>query len=729
MNKKRDDLKKGWDFPRKTFKWFLFFMAILYVQFVYISLSPVIYGKNLAKFALNRNTYKSTLIANRGIIYDKDGNILAINVSSYNVIAYLDPSRTGSSTTPKHVVDKLETATKLAPVLGMEQETLLAILNKDLYQVELGPGGRGITELKKEEIEALELSGIGFIEQTKRYYPNGDFASYVIGYAKYYEDIKTVDGVSKIDASIVGELGIESKYDDILKGKDGYIEFQRDRFGYKIPDTKETKVDALDGSDVYLTIDSNIQRFLEDAVKETAINYAPEWMLITVMDAKTGDILGSASTPSYNPNLLNIVNYQAPLVSYVFEPGSIMKTYTYMCAIEKGTYDGAKTFKSGQITIGDDTIKDWNKVGWGEITFDKGYEYSSNVGVANIVDSFIDKGDLKTCLNKYGFGQLTDVELMRENTGALNFNYPVEVATAGFGQGITTTPIQQLQALTMIANGGVMLKPHLVSKIIDSQTKDITYNRSVSKSEQLVSTTTIDKMKQLMYNAVNGTDAGTAGKSYQIDGMDIIGKTGTAQVYNPATGKYSTVANDEIYSFTGMFPKEKPEIIIYATMKKPNANRALALSSATKTVIKNIVKYMGIYEDTTNTNVLQKYIVGSYTNKKVADIKASLPLVDLIVIGDGDTVIKQSMSAGSTILANEKLIIITNGSTLTMPTLMGWSRQEAISLLEMLGMKYEINGYGYVVNQSVSSNTIINKEDVVMLTLAKKYDLDVEEEQ
>ena len=374
-----------WKFPKVVFTMFLVVFLCLYIQYAYLSLSPVVYGKNMDKFAAERSTYETIIQAKRGTIFDRDNNPLALNVSSYTVIAYLDENRSKNSTVPLHVVDKEKTAEALAPILNMEKDYILSLLTRDVKQVELGPGGRGITELKKEEIQNLSLSGIGFIESQKRYYPNGNFASYVLGYAKTVSTDTDGNGIE--DAEVIkGELGIESKYDETLKGTDGYIKYQKDRFGYKIPDTKEEKVEEINGSDIYLTIDSNIQRFTESAIKEQSNIYNPEWMLIAVMDAKTGEILASSSSPSFDPNVRDISNYENPLSSYSYEPGSTMKTYTYMCAIEKGTYNGSLTYKSGSIVVDkeNNVISDWNPLGWGNLTFDQGYAYSSNIKSINL---------------------------------------------------------------------------------------------------------------------------------------------------------------------------------------------------------------------------------------------------------------------------------------------------------------------------------------------------------
>lgn len=298
-----------WKTPMVVFCVFLVFILVLFLQYVYLSLSPNVYGINMQEFASNRNTYSSLLHAQRGTIYDNQGDILAQDVSSYTVIAYLDESRTGTSTTLHHVADKQMTAEALAPLLNMEVDEILDLLNRDAYQVELGPGGRGITEILKKKIEELNLPGIDFIESYKRYYPNGDFASYIVGYAKKQNVEVELDNTTRQEEVLVGELGIEVQYNELLQGTNGYISYQQDRYGYKIPDTPEINEPAVDGSDIYLTIDANIQRILESVVDENVELYDPEWVTINVMDAKTGDILGSASSPSFDPNKLNLTNY------------------------------------------------------------------------------------------------------------------------------------------------------------------------------------------------------------------------------------------------------------------------------------------------------------------------------------------------------------------------------------------------------------------------------------
>lgn len=714
----KNNRKVIWKAPMYIYIGMIILTIILYLQFVYLSLSPNIYGRNMAEFAASRNTVKRTITAKRGTIYDSNNNALALNVSSYTVIAYLPKSTV--YTKENYVKDIQATAEALGPVLNMEVDTLISLLSQDRYQVELGPGGRGITELKKDEIKALNLSGIDFIESQKRYYPNGDFASYVIGYAKENEITETdTNGNETTINQITGELGIEAKYNDLLKGTDGYIEYQQDKYGYKIANTQEKEIEAQNGYDIYLTIDEKIQRFIESAIKESQNTYNPEWMTISVMDAKTGDILGTSSTPSFDPNVRNITNYENILTSLPFEPGSTMKTYTYMCAMEKGIYDGNATFTSGNFQVGEDTINDWNRSGWGTISFDKGYEYSSNVGIANLIDRGLSRQDLYDCFTKYGFGSLTGIELSREQPGKLNFIYPIEVYTAGFGQGITTTPIQHLQALTMIANNGDMLKPHIVSKIVNNNNGETTYERKIEKVSNVISSSTANKMKDLMYITVQGTDAGTTGYPYKIEGFDVIGKTGTSEIYSAQTGGYLTGDNAYIFSYAGMYPYENPKIIIYAAMKLPTWGKSRGLYKAVTDIMKSIAKYKNMFSEQQEENTLKMIEIPSYVSQNTNDVVSNLTSkgIECVVIGNGDKIINQSI-VNTSIMTGEKIILLTNSNNYQMPSIIGWSRSDIIALMKLLNIPYEIDGYGYAVNQSIAKGTIITSDLSMNVTLS-----------
>ena len=225
--------------------------------------------------------------------------------------------------------------------------------------------------ITKEKIEELKLPGIDFIETQKRNYPYGRFLSYTLGYAK----LRTEENENgKPEEKIVGELGIEAKFDKELSGTDGYNYYQKDRNGYKIAGTKELTEPAKDGNNIYLTIDASIQLFVEQAISKALDKYDADWMTIMVANAKTGAILASSTYPTFDPNLRDMTNYLDYNISYAYEPGSTMKIFSYMATMENGNYDGNATYRSGVYITKDGTeIGDWNRNGWGDITFDHGF--------------------------------------------------------------------------------------------------------------------------------------------------------------------------------------------------------------------------------------------------------------------------------------------------------------------------------------------------------------------
>lgn len=704
---KREMLNKNKNATAKIFTLIFFlFIFVLILRLGYLCLTGKVDGINLKSFANKRNTKKETLYALRGNIYDVNGDVLAQTINSYTIIAYLDESRSKDSKVPLHVVNKEDTAEKLATVLDMSKEQILERLNKKAYQVEFGSKGKGLTELQKEAIENLNLSGIDFITTHKRYYPNNNFLSYVIGYTSSDEK-----------GNMKGLMGIEKQYDEKMTGTNGFVKYQKDLNGYKFPNSNEIRKEKIDGNDVYLTIDSNVQMSLETAINKAQNESSANWIVAVVADAKTGKILGSATSPSFNPNTKDIKNYLNPLVSYTYEPGSVMKTYSYMAALENNpTWDPYNTnCETGPYEIGDDTVRDWNKTGWGLIPYSRGYTLSSNTCVANMIKNYLSRQKLMDYYKKLGFGQKTEIDLPNEYTGKVKFKYDVEVVNAGFGQGITTTPIQQIKALTAISNNGVILNPYIVSKTVNSSTKEVTYKAEVKEGEKVASTETINKIKDLMYRVVNSDSSETTGSKYKMDGYDLIGKTGTAQIANPRTGKYYDGKYDYITSFSGMYPKDDPKVILYVAFQRSyNSN---VLPQTVQTIVRDTAKYLGIFEEAPEINKeVTTYKLGSYKNKTTESVKQSLDALgaSYVIFGDGNKVISQYPNKNSKVSTKDKVFIFTNG-TITMPDLTNYSVKEADVVLSKLGIKHTINASGYIGYQSVSAGTIINSDTEVTL--------------
>ena len=684
--------------------------CVFFGKLYYVTFNDVVEGTNLQELADSRATATKILKAERGNILDREGNLLAQNVNSYTVIAYLSPSRTSDERYPKHVVDKDLTATKLSEILlpineKMTKEYIYGLLGFDGYQVELGPGGRNITELTKQKIEELNLPGIDFIKTSKRYYQNGDFASYIIGYAKKY------DGSEEM----IGELGIEGFCNRYLKGTDGSITYQKDAYGYQMANTVSYETPAKDGLDVYLTLDKQVQIFLDNSVEEF-VKYNPDWVSITIADAKTGAIIGSSSSPSFNPNKLNIVNYNNPFTSYTYEPGSTMKIFSFMSAMEEGAYKGDELYQSGTVPVKDYIIKDWNKVGWGKITYDVGFTYSSNVAAVKLAQK-IGRNKLSDYYSRLGFGEQTGIELANEYNGKIDIEYETELASASYGHGITVTPVQMIQALTSVTNDGTTLKPYIIDKIIDPNTGKVVYEGKRTEKNKVYSTATVNKITELMDMTVNGNDSAATGKVYETPSVRLIGKTGTAN-YIGENGKYVVGSYNVIRSFAGVFPKDNPEYIIYVVVKDFHGT-SKNMGAIVKDLVESVAKYKNLDERVSDKDESKIVKVDNYLNTSLssATTKINNKGMSPIIIGNGNTVVKQMPERNTKISSSSKIFLLTNGNEYVYPDVTGWSSSELITFCNLVGIKYELNGYGYVVSTNIVPGAIINKEDVITANL------------
>ena len=680
----------------KISKFIILVVAFLFVAIIcklsYVVLSDKVDGINLKDKSASISTVKKTLYADRGNIYDINGEELASTVNSYTVIAYLNSNKT-------NVSDKEKTAKELAPILNMTEEKLIELLNKKLYQVELRPGGYGITEVVKARIEKLELPGIDFIKNSKkRYYNKSTFASYIIGYAKVLDDGK-----------ISGELGIEGYYDDILSGTNGYTKYLKyTSSNYKIPNTNEDTKKAKDGSDIYLTIDSSIQLIAEKAVSSMKEKFNTDWAVFTVMDAKTGAIVASATNPNFNPNDTNTIKeYMNPLLSYQYEPGSVMKVFSFASSMEEGKYDGEETFKSGSYTLDDGTvIRDSERKGWGTISFDEGFARSSNVAATTLALRLgVDK--LSEYYNNLGFGKKTGIELSNEAIGDIEMVYQSELATASFGQGVSVTAIQMLQALSAMTNDGTVIKPYIVDKVVD-QNGNITYQGERQVVKKVYSTNTVNKMHEIMKKVID------INKYWQVNNVSIMGKTGTAQIASPKGG-YLTGTYDYIKSFAGIFPADAPKYIVYVAGKKPETNLG-SWAKVITTAIEEIASYAKLTESKSDADPSKIITLDNYISKYLDTTLEELKnkKIDVIILGNGKYIINQYPLKNKTLLSDEKLFLLTNDKEIKMENLKGWSLSEVKTYCNLIGLKLEYNGYGYVINQSIEENAILDVNNMTL---------------
>ena len=327
---------------------------------------------------------------------------------------------------------------------------------------------------------------------------------------------------------------------------------------------------------------------------------------------------------------------------------------------------------------------------------------------------------LKAYYKRLGFGSKTGIELPNESSGKIDFKYETEILNAGFGQGITTTSIQNIKALTAISNNGVLLKPYIIDKIVDSDTGEVLYQGEKTEIERVASQKTVEKIKQLMRNVINGNSSTSTGYYYYMEGYDFIAKTGTAQVANENGTGYT---DGIVRGLAGMFPGDDPEVIIYLAIKNPT-NGTKPTKQLVQEIIKNVSKYLEIYEEEENTSTkLETFEVGSYLNKDKNSVISKLNSygVEVVALGDGNIIVEQYPQKGSIIDKTDKVFLLTNGTNILMPNIIGYSVKDFYSLTFLMDIPYETNGIGYVVSQSIPANTIIDDKMTLKVEFSVIY--------
>lgn len=691
----------------------LFF--VLVIRFLYLQTTGEVNGEVLAARAQEQYERKRTIEASRGSIVDRKGEVIAEDTNTYTLIAVLDEKMTTSPKKPRHVFDPEETAEKLAPLLDMENSEVRDILEKDADQVEFGSAGRNISHSLKVKIEKLNLPGIGFIRDTHRYYPNGTFASHIIGYAQREEGT----------AKTVGMFGLEKSLDKYLQEKDGYMAFEGDKQGFKLPNGEEKIVAPDNGDTVYLTLDQKIQTFLEDAMNEAAEEYEPEKIIGIVADPKTGKILAMGQRPSFDPNVRDINNYYNDSVAYPFEPGSTMKIFTVAAAIEEGVFNRDELYKSGAYKVEGGRIRDHNKTGWGTITFLEGVQRSSNVAMAILAKEKLGPDRFMNYMEKFGLNQKTGIDLPNEANGVFNYKYDIEKVTTAFGQGSTVTPIQQVQAATAIANGGKMMKPYIIDKIVDPDSGKTVKENKPQTAGTPISEKTSKEVLDILETVVS-SEKGT-GKPYKIEGYSVAGKTGTAQMAG-SDGRYLTGRNNFVFSFLGMAPKEDPELLVYVAVQKPQLKDtetgSMPVSTVFNSVMKNSLQYMKIQptEEAEEEPEKAETEVGSelppFEGESVEAAQKWLQdnKMNAVILGSSNEVSEQYPEEDSRLIANGRVFLKTEGK-MSMPDVTGWSSRDVMKLANFLDLELEVKGNGYAVSQTIKKGERVQKNDRLTVKL------------
>ncbi|SET30265.1 penicillin-binding protein 2B [Oceanobacillus limi] len=719
----------------------IFFVAIFLIltgRFIYIQASGEVQNVSLEEWAIEKRTSSYTLESERGKIFDNNGMTLAYDMPTYRMYAIVDPAFSENLESPKHVDDPVSAANKLAPLLDVDEKYILDQINKGIdtqrTQVEFGNAGRALSQSEMEAIDDLNIPGINFYRESSRYYPNGMFASHIIGFARD-EEVETEDGA--IVRQVKGIAGIENEMNDLLGGKDGYISYQRDLYNKKLLDPNEVIQEPENGDNVYLTIDQKVQTLLEDVMSQVEDKYSPERITAIVMNPKTGEIVAMGNRPSYNPNNpSNVENWYNDAISTPFELGSTMKMFTWAAAIEEGVYNGSEGFKSGSYKINDrvKAINDHNYgKGWGTISYDEGFARSSNVAASKLVWEKIGPDSFLEYLEDFHFDQLSGIDLPGEVGGQILYNWPAEKLTTSFGQGSTATPIQLMKAATAIANDGQMVQPYTIKQIVDSTTGKLLEENETKVVGNPISKETAQQVKELLVSVVQ-SEHGT-GSRFNLRDYSVAGKTGTAEIPNPEGGGYLTGTGNNVYSFLGMAPADDPELMMYVSVKQPDLETENGIESGSSPVsfifnhvMENSLHYLDIEPDKDDSTDLQQIEIPDLIGKKVSVLREDLISkgITVNVVGEGGQVSASNVKTGESILPNERVILVTNEPT--MPDVTGWSMREVLKLAGLLGIELDISGHGYVYKQNIDEGSSISQDDKLHVELIPPTEIGEAEE-
>lgn len=707
---------------RKLIAIFLFFGSILAFvvfagRFSYIMVKGEVNGENLETNVNNLYTRSSVLEANRGTIYDVGGNPVAMDATSYSLYAVLTDEWSNNKKDPQHVTNKQKTAEILAQYISMSEEEIFKKLNQDLSQVEFGTAGKNLSYEIKSDIEKHDLSGIFFKETPTRLYPNGIFSSHLVGVAQLPT---TKEGEVKVDEEMVGIMGIEQAYNDQLTGTDGKLEYQKDSFGYALPNEEAEVIEPVDGVDIYLTLDKRMQVLLESLMTEVDKAYNPVALTATLMDPETGKIIATSQRPSFNGTTKEGISdlWMNLLTEYTYEPGSTLKALTLASAINENAFEPNAYFESGMIEVSGVPIRDVNRTGWGTITYLEGLARSSNVAFVKIFQKM--GADVwKGYMDAFGIGKSTNSGLLHENKGSNNYKRAIDQANTAFGQGLTVTPLQMMQAFSAIANDGQMMKPQFIDKYVDPNTGEETVMEPEVVGNPISEETakqTLEYLKEVVYNE-NGT-----GKKYAIDGYEIAAKTGTAQIYNPETKKYFSGGHNFLYSVVGMAPADDPELVLYITIERPQIKDYTltpydALSAIFNPVMKRGLEYLHL-NDTAQEALDNQVKMPKVTSEAKNDVLTKLEEMGLnvTVVGNGDTIVQQLPLTDEVIIDEQRVILMTNGA-MTMPDMTGWSKNDALKVSEITGIEFTFDGDGYVTQQSLEPNALLAEESLIEIKL------------
>ena len=715
----------------------VFLFAVFLVNFAVITGTGKKFGVDLVKEASKVHQTTLTVPAKRGTIYDRNGTPIAEDATSYNVYAVIDKEYKSANGDVLYVEESQynKVAEIFHKYLDMEETYVKDQLSQpNLKQVSFGAKGNGITYANmmsiKQDLESAKVEGINFTTSPNRSYPNGKFASSFIGLAQLHEN---EDGTK----SLIGTSGIESSLNGLLAGTDGIITYEKDRLGNIVPGTEQVTQQTVNGKDVYTTLSSPLQSFMESQMDAFQEKVKGKYMTATLVSAKTGEILATTQRPTFNADTKEGITedfvWRDILYQSNYEPGSAMKVMTLASSIDNNTFPSGEYFNSSEFKMADATTRDWDVneglTTGGMMTFLQGFAHSSNVGMSLLEQKMGDATWLDY-LKRFKFGVPTRFGLTDEYAGQLPADNIVSIAQSSFGQGISVTQTQMLRAFTAIANDGVMLEPKFISAIYD------TNNQSVRKSQKEIvgnpvsketaSTTRnhmilvgTDPLYGTMYNHYTGKPIIT------VPGQNVAVKSGTAQIADEKNGGYLVGSTNYIFSAVTMNPAENPDFILYVTVQQPEHYSGIQLGEFATPILerasamKESLNLQSPAKNLDKVTTESSYAMPSIKDISPGELAEALRrnIVQPIVIGSGTKIKESSVAEGTNLDANAQILLLSD-KVEEMPDLYGWSKKNVETFAKWLNLEVEFEGTGEIVKkQSVRANTALKDIKKMKITL------------
>ena len=608
---------------------FLLILCISIIIVIRVFYIQVIEYDKLSTLAESLWSRKLPIGADRGEIYDRNGNVLATNLTTTSLVLI-----------PNQIENKEEVARSLSEILGTDYEDMLGHVSKKTSIERVHPEGRQLSYDIASQIEELKYDGVYLIKESKRYYPYGNTLSHVLGYV----------GIDN-----QGLSGLELTYDEYLTGVDGAIMYFSDGKGNRL-ELSEVYEEPQNGMNLQLTIDLDLQLAAERELDNVMAKYTPEHALIMAMNPKTGEILAMASRPNFDPN--NYKEYDTETINrnlpiwMTYEPGSTFKIVTLASSIEEGTVNLFEDtyYDSGSIHVEGATIHCWKSGGHGAQTYLNVVENSCNPGFVTLGQK-LGKTTLMNYIINFGFGEKTGIDLNGESTGilfSLEQMGPVELATTSFGQGISVTPIQQVRAVSAAVNGGYLYEPFLVKEILEPETNTVIHQKEINYSSQVIS----EESSKLVRFALESVVANGSGRNAYIENYRVGGKTGTAQKVQD--GHY--MDGNYILSFIGFMPADDPEIVVYVAIDHPIGvvqYGGTVAAPIARAILEAAIPVLGIESSTEGLAKEYNWMDTKYhqipdvTGKSVEEAKDALKGFSIEYSGEGNTVMYQTPEPNS----------------------------------------------------------------------------------